>query len=301
MKASVCFTPKSFDFNLDEEHILAYLKSASELVGKMSNGFVSFLKSSEFDSSAAEIIFQRESSFEAGAVMSLLYDQQMSKARTVELSEDEVIKNVNTTPPICDGAWGSVYFSEPICGFIYQPSRIIYSEKCLVDYCSEILVENPRGHNEYAKSLVEIYNNLIFLDNPRLLRCSTFDSIRKIEGGYTKFIRGITDCLSYMNEYEVIPHDSKHNIEQLNAYLNFSVTVEGAGKNKRTIKALKRNFLINSTAYNDVNCEYHYKLERSDGANGNGTYYFNRIYFGFFNRIDKDKPKIAIAHVGEHL
>lgn len=301
MKASVCFTPQSFDFKLDEEHILAYLKSASELVGKMSNGFVSFLKSSEFDSSAAEIIFQRESSFEAGAVMSLLYDQKMSKARTIELNEDEVIECVNTTPPIFDNTWGAVYFSEPTDGFIYQPSRMIYSEKCLVDYCSEILVENPRGHNEYATSLVEIYNNLIFLDNPRLVRNTTFDSIRKIEGGYAKFIRGITDCLRYMNEYKVIAHDSKNNIDQLNACLDFPVTVEGGGKNKRIIKALKRNFLINSVAYDDVNCEYHYKLERIDGAKGNGTYYFNRIYFGFFNRIDENRPKIAIAHIGEHL
>jgi hypothetical protein len=301
MKASVCFTPQSFDFNLNEEHILAYLKSASELVGKMSNGFVSFLKSSEFDSSAAEIIYQRESSFEAGAVMSLLYDQQMSKARIVELNEDEVINSVNATAPIHDSAWMSVYFSEPTDGLIYQPSRIIYSEKCLVDYCSEILVENPRAHNEYAKNLVEIYNNLIFLDNPKLVRYSTFDSIRKIDGGYTKFIKGITDCLRYMNEYKVIAHDSKNNIDQLNACLDFPVTVEGGGKNKRIIKALKRNFLIDSVAYDDVNCEYHYKLERIDGAKGNGTYYFNRIYFGFFNRIDENDPKIAIAHIGEHL
>jgi hypothetical protein len=301
MKASVCFTPQSFDFNLDEEHILTYLKFASELVGKMSNGFVSFLKSSEFDNNAAEKIFQKKSSLDAGAVMSLLYDQQMSMASTIDLSEDEVIHSVNTTPPIHECTWMSVYFSEPTNRLISEPSRIIYSEKNLVDYCSEILIENPRAHNEYAKNFVEIYTNLIFLYNPRLVRNTTFDSIRKIEGGYTKFIRGITDCLSYMNEYEVIPHDSKHNINQLNAHLDFPITVEGGGKNKRTIKALKRNFLINSKAYDDVNCEYHYKLERSDGANGNGTYYFNRIYFGFFNRIDEDKPKIAIAHIGEHL
>lgn len=301
MKASVCFTPQSFNFNLDEDHILAYLKSASELVGKMSNGFVSFLKSSEFDSNAAEIIFQRESSFEAGAVMSLLYDQQMSKASTIDLSESEVAHSVNATSPVHDGAWMSVYFSEPTDRLIYQPSRIIYSEKCLVDYCSEILVKNPRTHNEYAKSFVEIYKNLIFLDNPKLLRNNTFDSIRKIEGGYAKFIKGITDCLRYMNEYKVIAHDSKNNIDQLNACLDYPVTVEGGGKNERVIKALKRNFLINSVSYDDVNCEYHYKLERIDEAKGKGTYYFNRIYFGFFNRIDENKPKIAIAHIGEHL
>jgi hypothetical protein len=104
-----------------------------------------------------------------------------------------------------------------------------------------------------------------------------------------------------MNSYEIIPHNSHFNINNLNAALSFSVTPEGKGKNKRKLKALKRDFFINNVEYKNVNCEYHYKLERIDNSNGNGTYFFNRIYFGFFNRFNGKNPQIAIAHIGEHL
>ncbi len=301
MKASVCFTPQSFDFNLTEEEIFFSLKAASGLIENMSKGFVSFFKSSDFDSNAAEKIYSENMGLDGGAIMSLLYDQQMNKASLIRLNETEVIYEANITPPVYMDTWISIYSSDQNVEIADLPGRTIYSEKCLVKHCSEVLVSNQMTHQEYAKSFVEIFNNLIFLDNPKHINNKTFDSIRKLEGGYAKFIKGITDCLNYMNVYEIIPYDSKKNIDQLNANLDFPVTPEGKGKNKRTIKALKRDFLVDNVKYDSVNCEYHYKLERLDGAAGKGTYYFNRIYFGFFNRIDINNPKIAIAHIGEHL
>ncbi|MDE9447146.1 hypothetical protein KKJ04_16475 [Xenorhabdus bovienii] len=83
--------------------------------------------------------------------------------------------------------------------------------------------------------------------------------------------------------------------------LPFSVTPEGTGKNKRKVGELKRDFFINGKEYKDINCEFHYKLEHEDGANHKGTYYYNRIYFGFFNKIADQPSKIAIAHIGDHL
>jgi hypothetical protein len=301
MKASVCFIPESFNLSLIDGDLFSNLKSASALVKKMDNGFVSFYKSSDFDAHAANAIYPKSSSHDVGAVLSLLYDQQMNKAMTIEFNEEEVLFETDITPPVYGDTWISVYSSDENQELVNQPNRTIHSEECLVNYCSEILVNNPRSHSEYAKDFVSVFNNIIFLNNPCHKDYQTFDSIRKMDGGYSKFIKGITDCLSYINKYEIIPHDSKKNIGQLNAGLEFPITPEGKGKNKRAISALKRDFLIDGKVYESVNCEYHYKLERFDDANGNGTYYFNRIYFGFFNRIDPDNPRIAIAHIGEHL
>lgn len=301
MRASVCFTPKSFDFTLNQEDIALSLKSSSALIEKMSRGFVAFFKSSDFDEHAALELFKQDATLDAGAIMSLLYDKQMGKASLIELDENNVTQQVNITPPVYRQTWLSLYSSDTNTALTVDTDRTIYSETCLVNYCSDILVSNPRGHKECADSFLLIYKNLLFLDYPKHALYKTFDSIRKIEGGYASFIKGITDCLSYMNAYKIIPHDSQNNIRNLKASLYFPVTPEGKGKNKRKIKALKRDFLIDNTKYEGVNCEYHYKLEQIDGACGNGTYYFNRIYFGFFNRIDPDKPKIAIAHIGEHL
>lgn len=299
MKASVCFVRESFD--LTEDNVICSLKAASSLIEKMNKGFVTFCKSSDFDENAAIELFKQDATLDAGVIMSCLYDQQMSQVSLITLDDESVVIKANTIMPVYKQTWMSIYSSNSEMLLTVNPIRTIFSEKCLVDYCSEILVKNTRTSLEYAESFVDIYNNLIFLDNSHHAIYTTFNSIRKIKGGYKDFIKGITDCLGYMNAYEIIPKDSQKNIDNLNAELYFPVTPEGAGKNERAIKALKRDFFINGVEYLSVNCEYHYKLERIDGARGNGTYYFNRIYFGFFNRIDPDNPKIAIAHIGEHL
>jgi hypothetical protein len=301
MKASVCFTPKSFDFNLNQETVALSLQASSVLIEKMGGGFVAFFKSSDFDSHAAIELFKQDAPLDAGAIMSLLYDQQMGKASVIELDENNVTQQTNTSPPVYRNTWLSLYSSDSNTVLTVNVDRTIHSESCLVNYCSDILVNNPRGHKEYADSFVDVFNNLIFLDNSAHKDYKTFDSIRKMDGGYGQFIKGITDSLSYMNNYSIIPNDSLKNVGVINASLSVPVTPEGTGKNKRTIKALKRDFFIDKVEYKNVNCEFHCKLDYIDSANGNGNRLYNRIYFGFFNRIDPNKPKIAIAHIGEHL
>ena len=301
MNASVCFTPKSFNFNLSQESVASSLEDSSALIEKMANDFISFFKSSDFDEHAAIELYKQDATLDAGAIMSILYDQQMGKANSIELNEQSVTQQANSTPPVYQQTWLSLYSSDVNTELTAKAYQTIHSEKCLVSYCSEILVNNPRTHQEYATNFVEIYNNLIFLDNPKNKDYKTFDSIRKMDGGYGQFIKGITDCLCYMNNYSIILNDSLKNIDVINASLSVPVTPEGTGKNKRTIKALKRDFVIGNILYSNVNCEFHCKLDYIDSANGNGTRLYNRIYFGFFNRIDPEKPKIAIAHIGEHL
>lgn len=304
MKANICFVSESFDFSKEQESVALSIKTSSELVEKYfeNDGFITFSKANDFDALAANELYQQPQHLDAGAIMGLLYDSNMGKASIItELDSREVIALVDSDIPEHNGAWMSLFSSDSNNALTTQEHRNVSGDKSLIKFCSDVLVNNPRPHAKYAKDFVQLYQNLIFLDYPGHKDNKTFDSIRKIEGGYQLFIRGITDCLNFMDQYEIIPRDSQNNLTNLNANLEFPVTPEGRGKNKRKIAALKRDFLIDNVEYKNVNCEYHYKLERIDGANGNGTYYYNRIYFGFFNRIDPDKPKIAIAHIGEHL
>ncbi|KNY41207.1 hypothetical protein AKG94_19750 [Vibrio harveyi] len=304
MKANICFVPESFDFSKEQEAVALSIKASSELVKKyfVNEGFILFSKSNDFDSHAAKELFKHPVHLDASTIMRLLYDANMGKASTIDdLDSEKIITLVGSAKPEHDGAWLSLYSSDSSSNLAAPIQRNIVDDKSLVEFCSDVLVNNPRAHGEYAKSFVQLYRNLIFLDYPEHSQNTTFDSIRKIEGGYQCFIKGITDCLSFMDQYQIVPNDSLTNIANLNAKLDFPVTPEGSGKNKRTIAALKRDFYIDKVEYKNINCEYHYKLEHVDGANGNGTYHYNRIYFGFFNRITPDEPKIAIAHIGEHL
>lgn len=153
-----------------------------------------------------------------------------------------LINEKNNTTSDYEDRWLSIYSPLEITQKIDIPEREISDENDLVSYCSDVLVKNPRNHRGYSISFPQIYKNLLFLDYPDYTSFKTFDNIRKIEGGYVSFIKGITDCLAYMNAYEVIPNDSQKNIANLNASLDFSVTPEGKGKNKRTIKHLNVTF-----------------------------------------------------------
>ena len=301
MKVNICFIPESFDFSRDQVSLALSIKASSEMINKYfeDDGFISFSKSKDFDCIAATEIFKQPSHLEGGIMMSLLYDANMGKANSLANLNSEQVKDlVDLDIPELDGAWLSLYrFSK----LAKHKERNITDDHSLVKFGSDVLINNPRSYNDYAESFVQLYKNLIFLDYPSHKDYQTFNSIRKTEGGYQSFIKGITDCLCFMDQYQIVLNDSQNNIRNINAALDFSVTPEGGGKNKRAIAALKRDFLINGITYKNVNCEYHYKLEHVDGANGKGTYYFNRIYFGFFNKINPNKPQIAVAHIGEHL
>lgn len=304
MNANICFVSGSFDFSKEQESVALSIKASAELVKKyfQNNGFIAFSKSNDFDTLAATELFQQPQHLDAGIIMGLLYDANMGKASTIaDLDSGDVIALVDSVEPEHDGAWMSLYSSDSNNTLITQIHRNVSDDKSLARFCSDVLVNNPRPHTEYAQNFVQLYQNLIFLDHPEHKNNASFDSIRKIKGGYQLFIRGITDCLNFMDQYKVIPHDPQQNITNLNANLDFPVTPEGTGKKTRKINALKRDFLIDGVEYKEVNCEYHYKLERVDGGSGKGTYYYNRIYFGFFDKKDPENPKIAIAHIGEHL
>ena len=152
MKASVCFVTKSFD--LTEDNVISSLKAASSLIEKMNKGFVTFCKSSDFDKNAAIELFKQDATLDAGTIMSCLYDQQMGHVSSIILDDKSAVIKANTIMPVYEQTWMSIYSSNSDMLLTVNPIRTIFSEKCLVDYCSEILVKNIRTPLEYADSFV---------------------------------------------------------------------------------------------------------------------------------------------------
>lgn len=299
VKAELCVVPQAFDFSSGIENLTFSLKEFLKLRDKMASDFIIFTRSNDFYIQIAEEF--NSGSIENGWAMSFFFDG-FNKINEVDLSVGDLFEIANSSPPIHNGRWISLYNSRADMSLLINNKNSISSEQDLVDYCTHILTENKREHSLYSRDIQDIYKNIIFLNYPDHAQYKSFDSLRKMEGGYKNFQGAISRFLCFVNSYTVIPDDSLKNIEIMNASsLDFPVTPEGKGKKKRAAKDLKRDFLINNVVYKDINCEFHYKLERIDGANGNGQYYFNRIYFGFFKQLDPKKPKICIAHIGEHL
>lgn len=296
MKCNVCFIPRSFDLNSAVEELTEQFAEASSLVGKMSTDFVQFSKSADFDETLALAICSRPS--EIGHIYSAAYDGNMSSTVKLEQDAAAVFAIANHKPPELDERWVTLYSSKESVVLTSNPHQTIYSEKSLVGFCSYVLVENiPKNEELAAQSFQNIYQNLEFRTDEseeNLL----FNRLSKFDGGYASFIKSITSSLEAMNHYEIIPDDSLKNIDCLNALLPVSVTPEGKGKSNRGIDELKRDFYINGSKYEKVNCEYHCKFEYADGLSTNGKPKPNRLYFGFL-KLD-GKTKIAVAHIGEH-
>ena len=297
MDCNVFFVNNSFDLSLTVEKITESFAEASALIDKMSSDYVLFSKSNDFDEHIASAIAMRNYD-EMGHLFSAVYDGKMSSTFSSPANSIEVTDIANATPPELDARLLGLYSSEGQTLTI-DGERTIHNEFCLVSYCCGILAQNSRGHGEYAQAFKDIYTNLIFQTNSnedKLL----FDRINKMEGGFSNFIIGIMTCLTFLNRHSIIPDDSLKNIEQINAGLEVPVTPEGKGKGARKHNELKRDFYIDKVKYDNINCEFHCKLGYVDGAPTNGKPKPNRIYFGFLTP-DKSEPRIAIAHIGDHL
>jgi len=298
MKSRVCFIPESFDLDKSDEDICASLKSVKLIILSLNSSFIVFSNSADFHTYVATKLVS--TSPDRAYLMSQFYDHAMSKVETLDIASEDVVEITNNTPPVYGNRWACLYNSERAKPLTVNPSRTVDSEKKIVDFCSEILIKNPPTYNDYAKYIQDIYKNIIFLNHPEHKIYKTFNSLRHMDGGYENFIGRITKFLLYANQFDLDPQEPLKIMKAMSTALDFPVTPEGTGKNKRAIKALKRDFFYKGNEYKDVNCEFHYKLEHIDNK-GDKTYYYNRIYFGFFNRIEKENTKIAVAHIGEHL
>ncbi|EAB6416584.1 hypothetical protein D6S13_10965 [Salmonella enterica subsp. enterica] len=292
MKAGICLFIENLSFEEDNLDILTKILRLQEFVSKVCSDFKKFFRSNTFDQKFIEFIMSTSS--DHGGLMNEFYK---IKSEVLDLNCENLQLLINNTPPIHLGRLLSVY-KDPLCTSpISGTTGFIENEEDLILFCKGILENHPTSSEEYASAIQEVFKNIIFLDNPPY----TFNAIDKMEGGYVNFLKGITEFLYFVNGYKIIPNDSLNNINAMKASLIYPVTPEGGGKNRRSIGELKRDFKVKGVIYKNINCEFHYKLEYEDGCNKTGTYRFNRIYFGFFNKIPTEDPKIAIAHIGDHL
>lgn len=303
MEASVCLTSQSFDFNAENGEILGALHECGLLIEKMNSSFVTFLTSDDFYNDAwLAICSNNDLSSETGALVNMLYDGEMSKAHEISLSSTDITAIADTELPVFENCLAAVYSSnEDVLLTPHFPKHTIHLESCLVGFCTKVISENPRPHSDYGTIFKTVYSNLVFLDYADHKEFQTFNHLNDMTIGYDRFLGGITTCLDFFNSYTVQRGDPSNNIDVLNSSLEFPVTPEGKGKGLRKPKELKRDFLVDGVEYKNINCEYHYKLEYVDGANGKGKYCFNRIYFGFLTLKDTERSLIAISHIGFHL
>lgn len=292
MKAGVCLFIENLSFEEDNLDILTKILRLQNFVVKLGCDFKKIFRSNTFDQKFIEFILSTSS--DHGGLMNEFYK---ISSDVLDFNCDELYTLINTTPPIHMNRLLSTY-KDPLCTTpISGINGLIENEKEFILFCKNILEDYPRSSDEYATAIQNIFKHIIFLDNEK----HTFNAIDKIEGGYVNFLKGITGFLYFVNFYNILPKDSLNNIKAMNASLPYLVTPEGGGKNRRAIGELKRDFIIKNITYKNVNCEFHYKLEYEDGCFKTGTYRYNRIYFGFFNKIPGENPKIAIAHIGDHL
>ncbi|EJZ8831265.1 TPA: hypothetical protein ACNMRT_004869 [Klebsiella pneumoniae] len=298
MKAGVCLFLESFSLDRGEKIILEQLSHLRSLMARMNSEFIKFYKSNEYDCKLATMFYS--TSPDMAWMMGQFYD--MGKIDTLPMDCDNLLKIINSVPPVYNSRM--LYMYNSIDNTIVTENRqsTVLNEKELVIICRNILDSFPTEYIEYGNSVKDIFKNLIFLENQEHPTFKTFNSMNKIKGGFENFIRGITEFLFVVNNYEVIPQDTFKNIKQMSALLRYELCEEGGKKSERKQGELNRDFKIGNIVYKDINCEFHYKLSYKDGQFNKGTYYNdNRIYFGFFNRIDPSKPMIAVAHIGEHL
>ncbi|CCP01508.1 hypothetical protein L420_01695 [Enterobacter hormaechei subsp. hoffmannii UCICRE 9] len=291
MKAGVCLFIDSFSLEEEQIKIFNQIKDLKALVERVDSDFIKFLRSNEFDGKFVTKLFSTNPDY-GGLVNEYYKIGQISLLD--EIGCNELLNIINTSPSILAERKLCAYQSPDIP---LKKDNTVSSESEIIDLSKKILDEFPADCDEYADNIKNIFKNVIFLDNPP----QSFNFIRRIEGGYENFLKSITEFLYFVNNYTIIPNDSQHNIRIMNSSLPYLVTPEGGGKNKRAIGELKRDFKVGDCIYKDVNCEFHYKLEYMDNTNRKGTYYYNRIYFGFFNRIPDRPAQIAIAHIGDHL
>ena len=294
MKAGVFLIPECFDFNTDILSLSSDLDLASKLVVNTRSEFIHFMKSREFDSKIAELLFSTSPDY--AGMMSRFYDQHLSKVIKMDINDDDIIDIINSEEPKYSNRLLSIFNTGKKDLNVKYVNRLIDSEIKMNDYCTDILLNYPRNDEQYCEDIQQVYKNLIFLDYPEAKEFKTFNSLKRMTGGYDNFLKAITNFLSYMNKFEFKTKDMMDTLKMMESDLGSPVTPEGGGKKSRS---LKRDFLINGKLYTNVNCEFHLKLENVDDTKGNRKHHKNRIYFGFI--MISDKNRVAIAHIGEHI
>ncbi|MBX7240121.1 MAG: hypothetical protein K1X92_00135 [Bacteroidia bacterium] len=124
---------------------------------------------------------------------------------------------------------------------------------------------------------------------------------------FDKFTKKIIEHLSHLhdsfNNCKTDPYNRVETLKRFSVACDLDEEASNEGDASRK-KAFTFSFENNRGVFEEVCCEPHLKLCRSDAYPGDAEYYFYRIYF-HEGKTDKDtniaNGKILIGHIGKHL
>jgi len=305
MNNHIYLTQHSLNPNQSDDGLLRSITELKALFKKYQSAFIVFNATPGFYEFIATTLLQRQKGF----LMSQIYDGlQLGNSEIDDLTVTEITKS---HPPVHDKNWLAIFSSEREMsnnnegneeekekGKEKTNNNTIDGESSLVRFCTKNLTQNNYTANDYANYFPMVYRNLYFRGEPGYAEAPTYAHLNKMTPPFNRFIQTITQCLSLLNNYNVIPENADENIIKLNNLLPVSVTREGKGKANRQAGELKRDFVINDQTYPGINCEYHAKFTFADNQRNAATNYYNRMYFGFIQF--ENSASIAIAHIGDH-
>ncbi|HCB1443226.1 hypothetical protein [Serratia marcescens] len=132
---------------------------------------------------------------------------------------------------------------------------------------------------------------------------NTLDSI--LDGTYLDYKEIITDSLNTLNQsYHILSNDPQKNLDDLNTISHYTSLIgrqlacSRQGSNK-----LKFKFPVDQKKgiFEEINCEYHLKINNMDNGKKLKNTNYVRIYFGLKSYSDRERKEIKIAHIGKHL
>ncbi|CAI1782731.1 hypothetical protein [Serratia quinivorans] len=164
---------------------------------------------------------------------------------------------------------------------------------------SKFIAQHHKNKDQFIEWSKINYEYIILHDNVTV----TLDSIR--DGTYLDYKELITDSLNTLNQaYHILSEDPQKNLDDLNVISNLtsvigrrlSCTRQGSNKLKFQFPTEK-----DKEVFEEINCEYHLKINYKDNGEKLNHKNYVRIYFGLKSYPDKLKKEIKIAHIGKHL
>ncbi|MCS6192217.1 hypothetical protein [Shewanella baltica] len=169
----------------------------------------------------------------------------------------------------------------------------VTSSICALNLNSKYIKTNIKDTTDFVKKATDIYGDLIF--HPLLP-----DTISDLKfGNYTQYIDCFCHALNTLNQaYNIISNDADKNLDDL-----ILISTVSANLGPRTLPCTRqaKNKVEYKFGDDEINCEYHLKLNFNDLGKKLPNKYYNRIYFGLKFNFKKRKKDIYVAHIGKHL
>jgi hypothetical protein len=129
------------------------------------------------------------------------------------------------------------------------------------------------------------------------------------QGTLMDYLDVFSHALNTLNQaYHVISIDPAKNdddlilIRTVSGRLGKTLDCSGEAKRKPKRSFPKKNILPSSPIeYEEINCEYHLKLNYDNNGRRLPNKYFNRAYFGLKWSESANRKEIKLAHLGAHL